>query len=504
MDPSLGALADQSATVGLTVQTNANSGYTLAVSDSATGLQSSGSGNPVIAKVSTGKATSRGLAGGANWGYTVTGTGATIDSAFSGSKYAGYTSGGETIATRAGSTGGVGRHDQHRQPCRASTTRLPRASTPTPSPTRSPRTTTDLETSPSARDPRRARQSRALSLATLVATTLLVATSVGSAEAARPEARRRPALARSVGPPDPVADRRREPSSKTLARISQPEQRARQGDDREPNAVARRQRQGQRSDRARPALGQPRRLPGGRLDDPGAELSRHPADRSGSGASPPDLYFIGFLVTPLPSRRRARSQVINQIGSFITIDVPGPRMRKLHGDVRRPEPRPRLARQRHAAHRERRPHGRSLLGRERHDVVAGRLVRAAAPRARRSCRADRSRFFSVTAKPAWPVGMVRMTVHVIYPGRTEATTKELTFSKQVLVVSPVVPEGVATLLVASCCSGSHGAAAAGGVRCSRRHSPAPERSSTEPAAQELVRQRVADELRPASRAGACA
>jgi spore coat protein U-like protein len=35
----------------------------------------------------------------------VTGTGATIDSAFSGSKYAGYTSGGETIATRSGSTG---------------------------------------------------------------------------------------------------------------------------------------------------------------------------------------------------------------------------------------------------------------------------------------------------------------------------------------------------------------------------------------------------------------
>ena len=39
------------------------------------------------------------------WGYTVTGTGATIDSAFSGSKYAGYTSGGETIASRTGTTG---------------------------------------------------------------------------------------------------------------------------------------------------------------------------------------------------------------------------------------------------------------------------------------------------------------------------------------------------------------------------------------------------------------
>ena len=76
MDPSLGALADQSATVGLTVQTNANSGYTLSVADNATGLQSSGTGNPVIAKVSTGKATSVAWPGAPAWGYTVTGTGA--------------------------------------------------------------------------------------------------------------------------------------------------------------------------------------------------------------------------------------------------------------------------------------------------------------------------------------------------------------------------------------------------------------------------------------------
>jgi hypothetical protein len=106
MDPSLGALADQSATVGLTVQTNANSGYTLSVADGANGLQSSGTGNPVIAKVSTGKATSVAWPGAPAWGYTVTGTGATIDAAFSGSKYAGYTSAGETIATRSGTTGG--------------------------------------------------------------------------------------------------------------------------------------------------------------------------------------------------------------------------------------------------------------------------------------------------------------------------------------------------------------------------------------------------------------
>jgi hypothetical protein len=107
MDPSLPSLADQTATVGLTIQTNANSGYTLAVSDNATGLQSASTGNPVIAKVSAGKAGSLTWPGPTKWGYTVTGTGATIDPAFSGSKYAGYTAGGETIATRAGATGGT-------------------------------------------------------------------------------------------------------------------------------------------------------------------------------------------------------------------------------------------------------------------------------------------------------------------------------------------------------------------------------------------------------------
>jgi hypothetical protein len=105
MDPSLAALADQTATVNLTVQTNANSGYTLAVADNSTGLQSSGTGNPTIAKVSTGKATSVAWPGAPSWGYTVSGTGATIDPAFTGSKYAGYTSAGETIATHATSTG---------------------------------------------------------------------------------------------------------------------------------------------------------------------------------------------------------------------------------------------------------------------------------------------------------------------------------------------------------------------------------------------------------------
>jgi hypothetical protein len=106
MDPGLPALADQTQTVGLTVQTNANSGYTLSVADAASGLQSSGSGSPVIPKVSTGKATSVTWPATNAFGYTVSATGATADAAFSGSKYAGYTAAGEQVASRSGPTGG--------------------------------------------------------------------------------------------------------------------------------------------------------------------------------------------------------------------------------------------------------------------------------------------------------------------------------------------------------------------------------------------------------------
>ena len=107
LDPGLPALADQSQTINLTVLTNANSGYTLTVADLAAGLQSSSTGNPVIAKVSAGKATSLTWPGADKFGYTVAGTGATIDAAFAGSKYAGYVGTGEQIASRPGPTGGT-------------------------------------------------------------------------------------------------------------------------------------------------------------------------------------------------------------------------------------------------------------------------------------------------------------------------------------------------------------------------------------------------------------
>ncbi len=59
-----------------------------------------------------------------------------------------------------------------------------------------------------------------------------------------------------------------------------------------------------------------------------------------------------------------------------------------------------------------------------------------------------SRSLTVSGKPAWPVGMVTMTVHLTYPDRTEQATKEIIFTKRVLVVSPWVLVTLSLLLAA--------------------------------------------------------
>jgi hypothetical protein len=113
MDPSLPALADQTYTSNITILTNANSGYTLTVSDSAAGLQSSAAGNPTIPQVSATMATAvTWPAAPANaTGYTVTGTGVgdagfAVNVAFAGgTKYAGYRNAGDVVALSTKATG---------------------------------------------------------------------------------------------------------------------------------------------------------------------------------------------------------------------------------------------------------------------------------------------------------------------------------------------------------------------------------------------------------------
>lgn len=159
----------------------------------------------------------------------------------------------------------------------------------------------------------------------------------------------------------------------------------------------------------------------------------------------PDLYFVGFLVTPLPTGSGSL-QVINQIGSFVTVDVPGPRIRKLAALFHVPS--------------------LSLSTRARGTVRIANTGQAAVrfwgeqdSTSSPGGSAEQQRFdpsllptgryrmVDVSAKPAWPVGMVTMTVHLVYPGRTEATTKELTVTKQVLVINPIVPAALAIVLL---------------------------------------------------------
>ncbi|MDQ1552295.1 MAG: hypothetical protein QOD50_1717 [Actinomycetota bacterium] len=149
----------------------------------------------------------------------------------------------------------------------------------------------------------------------------------------------------------------------------------------------------------------------------------------------PDLYFIGFLVTPV---RGGAGNVayVNQIGSYLTIDVPGPRTRLLTADLNLPSFA--LTSKLHA----------KLHIHNAGDAAAtwwGENATAARPgsSAPRQARFDRSllparrsRTIVVDAQPAFLVAIVTMHVHIFYPGRTDAATAEIVLTKRVFVVQP--------------------------------------------------------------------
>jgi hypothetical protein len=161
----------------------------------------------------------------------------------------------------------------------------------------------------------------------------------------------------------------------------------------------------------------------------------------------PDLYFLGFLVTPAATSS-GNLRVVNQIGSFVIVDVPGRRLRKLTASFDLPG---------------------FVLGSRVHGTVRIGNVGRAAVRfwgegdttsspgggTPTQSRFDASflpigkwRSLAVSGKPAWPIGMVTVRVHLVYPDRTETATKEIVFTKRVVVVSPLVPGAVILLLVA--------------------------------------------------------
>ena len=160
----------------------------------------------------------------------------------------------------------------------------------------------------------------------------------------------------------------------------------------------------------------------------------------------PDLYFVGFLVTPV-AVTGGSIKVVNQIGSFLTLDVPGPRLRLLTGHLHLPTfvlgakatGEMRVTNLGHAAV--------TMWGENDTTSSPGgtfkqeRLAPSLLP-------VGRSRSIAVTGKPRWPVGIVTVTTRVTYPGRTAAETRELVLTSRVIVVSPWVPAALGGLLVA--------------------------------------------------------
>lgn len=158
----------------------------------------------------------------------------------------------------------------------------------------------------------------------------------------------------------------------------------------------------------------------------------------------PDLYFVGFLVTPVATTGGS-VKVINQIGSFLTLDVPGLRLRLLTGHLHLPSfvlgsqasGEMRITNLGHAAV--------TLWG--ENDITSSpggafqqdRLGPSLLP-------VGRSRSIAVTGKPRWPVGIVTVTTRVTYPGRTASETRELVLTRRVLVISPWVPAAVGGLI----------------------------------------------------------
>jgi hypothetical protein len=161
----------------------------------------------------------------------------------------------------------------------------------------------------------------------------------------------------------------------------------------------------------------------------------------------PDLYFIGFLVTPAATGV-GNVHVINQIGSFVTLDVPGPRDRELSAAL---------------------DGSRFVLGGQGEKTLHVRNVGHAAvrfwsendttsfpggdmPNQQRIDKlllpVGREQSFAVVGKPAWPIGLVTMKVHVFYPGSTEDTTQEIVLTKRVLVVNPLAPVALAVVVAA--------------------------------------------------------
>jgi hypothetical protein len=169
----------------------------------------------------------------------------------------------------------------------------------------------------------------------------------------------------------------------------------------------------------------------------------------------PDLYYIGFLVSPVP-QVSGEVVVINQIGAFLTIDVPGPRVRALSAELST------IGFNWGPIHINNlvvgdRVDGKltvrnigpsSVLFYGENDVTSAPIT--GSPSQQRISRSllpiGRSRWFAVAGHPAFPIDLVTMTDVVAYPDQTGTGTLQIVRTRTALVISPWVIVVVCALL----------------------------------------------------------
>lgn len=147
----------------------------------------------------------------------------------------------------------------------------------------------------------------------------------------------------------------------------------------------------------------------------------------------PDLYFVGLMVTP-EATKAGSVQVVNQIGTLISLDVPGPRQQDLSASM---DASPVQFADKAAATLQVRNPGHSVLrffgetGTSDASHQPDRIDSSILP-------VDRQRSLPVTAKAAWPIQMVTMDARLSYSDQTAAATTQKTATVDVLLVQPWV------------------------------------------------------------------
>ncbi len=159
-----------------------------------------------------------------------------------------------------------------------------------------------------------------------------------------------------------------------------------------------------------------------------------------------DLHFVGFLVTPV-ANAAGQVTVINQIGSFVTLDVPGPRQARLAATLTIPSFT--IAREAQGSLQVANIGTSAVRFWGEND--ASSWPGGAAPDQQRLdtslAPVSTTRTIPVTARPDWPVGFVTVQGQIVYPSETGSTTTEVAFSKQVFVIELWVIIAVAVLLL---------------------------------------------------------